>query len=118
MSEAAPLTVHDDIKVLSTVNAPYARTIDADTLASCLATGDMDAWIVHVATLFTDVRPELVLGFAAHHAISRQSLAGAYLAVKAKTGERSSRLEADLANSAGPHRLGPATAEGERSTRS
>lgn len=83
--------------VLAIVNAPYKRSIDAPILADCLRMVRFDDWIVHVATLFTDVRPELVLSFAERHGISKLKLAEAYLAVKARTGERNLALEAVLA---------------------
>jgi hypothetical protein len=85
-----------DKLVLATVNAPYKRSIDAATLRDCLAKLDLDPWLVHVATFFTDVSPELVFKFAAQHGISRFTLAKAYLAMKRKAGERNPGLEADL----------------------
>jgi hypothetical protein len=86
-----------DKLVLATVNAPYKRSIDAATLRNCLAKLDLDQWLVHVATFFTDVSPELVFEFANQHGISRSTLAKAYLAIKKKTGERSLYLETGLA---------------------
>jgi hypothetical protein len=85
-----------DKLVLATVNAPYKRAIDAATLRACLARLDFDQWLVHVATYFTDVAPELVLKFADQHRISRSTLAKAYMAMNRKTGERNPNLEADL----------------------
>ena len=85
-----------DKLVLATVNAPYKRSIDATTLRACLAKLDLDRWLVHVATFFTDVAPELVFNFADRHGISRPKLAKAYLAIKRKTGEHSPKLEAYL----------------------
>ena len=85
-----------DKLVLGTVNAPYRRSIDAATLRSCLAKLDLDQWLVHVATFFTDVAPELVFKFADQHGIARSKLAKAYLAMKRKTGEQNPDLEASL----------------------
>jgi hypothetical protein len=85
-----------DKLVLATVNAPYKRSIDAATLRNCLAKLDFDRWVVHVATFFTDVAPELVFKFADQHGISRLTLTKAYLAMKKKTGERNPVLETDL----------------------
>jgi PHD/YefM family antitoxin component YafN of YafNO toxin-antitoxin module len=85
-----------DKLVLATVNAPYKRTIDAATLKACLANLNLDQWLVHVATFFTDVAPELVFKFADQHGISRSKLASAYLIMKKKTGEQNPDLEADL----------------------
>jgi len=91
-----PDTFAVDKLVLATVNAPYRRSIDAATLRACLATLDLDPWLVHVATFFTDVAPELVFKFADQHGIARSQLAKAYLAMKRRTGERNPDLEADL----------------------
>lgn len=85
-----------DRLVLSTVNAPYRRRIDAETLADCLRSGDAGDWTVHVATFFVDVRPELVVGFVERHAIALETLARSYRSVRDRTGERSPRLEAKL----------------------
>jgi hypothetical protein len=85
----------DDL-VLSAVNAPYRRSIDAATLAGCLATAESGKWPVHVATFFTDVSPDLVLAFAAAHGLSKSQLADAYSASKRRTGERNADLEAKL----------------------
>ena len=82
--------------VLATVNAPYKRSIDAATLQHSLAKLDLDHWLVHVATFFTDVTPELVFEFADQHGISRLALAKAYQAMKRRTGERNPNLETDL----------------------
>lgn len=85
-----------DRLVLSTVNAPYRRRIDAETLVKCLQTGDLGTWTVHVATFFVDVRPELVVRFAERHAINLEAIARTYRSVRDETGERSPRLEAEL----------------------
>lgn len=86
-----------DRLVLATVNAPYKRDIDAATLEDRLMTARVDDWAVHVATFFSDVAPDLVLSFAERHGISKPKLAEAYLAMKARTGERNPTLEAVLA---------------------
>lgn len=87
-----------DRLVLSTVNAPYRRRIDAETLAGCLRSGRLGDWTAHVATFFVDVRPELVISFAERHGISHPRIAETYRAVRASTGERSPALEAELKN--------------------
>ena len=99
-----------DKLVLATVNAPYKRSIDAATLAASLDNLESDQWLVHVATFFTDVAPELVFKFAKRHGISRAKLARTYLATKSLTGEQNRELEADLvpvAPSARSNRRGP-----------
>jgi hypothetical protein len=96
-----PDTVIDDL-VLGTTNAPYRRSISAAQLAACLASGTGDGWNVHLATFFTEVRPELILQFARHHRISAGRLAAAYRDIRTRTGEISPALEAAL------ERLAPA----------
>ncbi len=85
-----------DRLVLSTVNAPYRRRIDAETLADCVRSGNAGIWTVHVATFFVDVRPELVVRFAQRHAIDIETLARSYLSLRDVTGERSPSLEAEF----------------------
>jgi hypothetical protein len=48
---------------------------------------------VHVATFFTDVRPELVLRFTKLHGIPARELALAYGDVKPATGDANPALE-------------------------
>jgi hypothetical protein len=48
----------DDL-VLGTTNAPYRRSIRAKELVDALMSAESGRWTVHVATFFTDVRPEL-----------------------------------------------------------
>lgn len=88
--------IHGDRSVLSTVNAPYKRSIDAETLAECVRSGDAGPWTVHVATFFVDVHPELVVRFAERHAIELETLARSYRSLRDRTGERSPSLEAEL----------------------
>ena len=85
-----------DELVLGTTNAPYKKVISAAQLAKHLASSRSGPWNVHVATFFTDVRPELILKFAAIHGVSKSDLATTYRAVKAATGEANPRLEAAL----------------------
>lgn len=85
-----------DELVLGTTNAPCKKVISAAQLAKHLASSGTGPWNVHVATFFTDVRPELILKFAAIHGVSKSDLATTYRAVKAATGEANPRLEAAL----------------------
>lgn len=85
-----------DRLVLSTVNAPYRRRVDAQTLAQCLRTGDAGNWLVHLATFFVDVRPDLVIRFAGRHGIELETLAQTYRSVRDQTGEGSPDLEVEL----------------------
>jgi len=82
--------------VLGTTNAPYQRSITAAKLTRGLTSGKSEPWTVHVATFFTDVKPELILKFAEMHGISRQVLASTYRAKKAATGEANPALETVL----------------------
>jgi hypothetical protein len=82
----------DDL-VLGTTNAPYRRSIRAKELVDALRSGESGRWAVHVATFFTDVRPELVLRFAKLHGIPKRKLASTYDQVKAATGETNPSLE-------------------------
>jgi hypothetical protein len=95
-SVATPEAWQVDKLVLATVNAPYKRSISAAALQQCIVEVELDDWQVHVATFFTDVSAHLVFGFADAHGISKSKLADAYLAMKAKTGERNPALESDL----------------------
>ncbi len=85
-----------DRLVLTTVNAPYKRDIDAAALSECLARAELGEWPVHLASFFTEVDPKLVLAFAASHGISGVALAKAYAAMKGATGERNPELEREL----------------------
>ena len=100
-----------DKLVLATVNAPYKRSIGATALRDCLAKLDFDRWLVHVATFFTDVAPELVFKFADRHGISRSTLAKAYLEMKKKTGAQNPNLEAYLV------RMAPSSRSNDRRPR-
>jgi len=82
--------------VLGTVNTPFRRSIDTATLADCLKSGEVGEWIVHLATFFTDVRPELGLDFARRHGIEMADLSRTYQAVKAATGACNPDLEDKL----------------------
>ena len=87
-------SVHEiDDLVLGTTNAPYRRSIRAKELVDALMSGESDRWTVHVATFFTDVRPELVMRFAELHGIPTRELASTYDEVKAATGEANPALE-------------------------
>ena len=82
----------DDL-VLGTTNAPYRRSIRAKELVDALTSGESGTWTVHVATFFTDVRPELVLRFAKLHGIPTRRLTSAYGEIKQATGEANPALE-------------------------
>jgi hypothetical protein len=80
--------------VLGTVNAPYKRGITGDQLVAAIRDPQENLdWIVHLTTLFTDVRPALIFGFAERHLIDAGQLRRAYGYVKRKTGERNPEFE-------------------------
>jgi hypothetical protein len=58
-----------------------------------LTSGKSGTWTVHLATFFTDVRPELVLRFAKLHGIPARKLTSAYGEIKRATGETNPALE-------------------------
>jgi hypothetical protein len=87
-------SVHEiDELVLGTTNAPYRRSIRAKELVDALTSGESGTWTVHVATFFTDVRPELILKFAKLHSIPPRKLTSAYGEIKQATGEANPTLE-------------------------
>jgi hypothetical protein len=99
---SGPSLARVDSLVLGTVNAPFKQAVDVEVLTGCLKTGDVDPWIVHVATLFTDVDPKLVLSFAKEHGVSGTQLARTYRRVKRQTGVESAALERSLVPLANP----------------
>jgi hypothetical protein len=82
-----------DELVLGTTNAPYRRSIRVKELVDALTSGESGTWTVHVASFFTDVRPELVLAFAKRHGIPTRKLTSAYGGIKQATGEANPALE-------------------------
>jgi hypothetical protein len=82
----------DDL-VLGTTNAPYRRLIRSKELVEALRSGESGQWTVHVATFFTDVRPQLVLRFAELHRIPTWRLASTYREMRDATGEANPALE-------------------------
>ena len=82
----------DDL-VLGTTNAPYRRSIGATELANALTGGNATGWRVHVATFFTEIRPELVLSFARAHGVALPELAHAYSGMREATGLANPALE-------------------------
>jgi hypothetical protein len=85
-----------DALVLATVNAPYKHLLTAEQLAAAIRAPIGSEWIVHLATLYTDVRPPLVVEFAQRHGIDRVALAASYIAVRAATGERNEVFEREI----------------------
>jgi len=92
---SVPAREIDDL-VFGTINAPYRRSIGPKALVDALRSGESGQWKVHIATFFTDVRPDLVLKFAELHRIPNRRLASTYSAVKDATGEANPALERRL----------------------
>lgn len=88
--------VSDDALVLATVNAPFRRVLTAEQLAAAIRSPKGSEWIVHLATPYTDVRPQLVVEFAQRHGSDRAALAASYVAVRTATGERSDVFEREI----------------------
>jgi hypothetical protein len=86
-----------DNLVMGTVNAPWKRTLAAGQLATMIKTADLESWLPHVATFFTEVKPHLLLSFAKLHGIPVPTLSTSYMKVKELTGESNKQLEQDLA---------------------
>ena len=82
-----PLTTrYSDDLVLGTINAPYPRCITAEELAHALTAGEVEAWLIHLAGFFFEVRPKLIRHFAEQHGISGTALVAAYREVLRLTG--------------------------------
>ena len=76
-----------DNLVLGTVNAPWKRTIDAETLARQIKEGKTSEWLCHMATFFAEVSPPLIADFAEAHSIDQETLMASYKKIKGITGE-------------------------------
>lgn len=100
---STPVTRIDNL-VLGSVNASWKRSIDADTLAQAIASGDADEWLVHLATFFSEVRAALIVDFATSHGISSTELAASYVQIRDQTGERNTGLEEALSDIISPYR--------------
>jgi len=85
-----------DKLVLATVNAPYSRNISSAILEECLAKVKIAGWPAHLASFFTELKPELVLSFASEHGVSESNLTASYEAVKDFSGESNPGLEEQL----------------------
>jgi hypothetical protein len=76
-------------QVLTTVNAPYSKKLDARELAQCLQNpGAARAVPGHMSSFFGDVKPELQVAFAALFNMTPSELAAAAKAFSDYSGER------------------------------
>lgn len=74
--------------VLTTVNAPYSRQLDAHELAHCLLDQTAaKAAAGHMSSFFGEVKPELQVGFANTFNIGVQQLSAAAKAFASYSGE-------------------------------
>ncbi|MDB5619106.1 hypothetical protein [Tardiphaga sp.] len=74
--------------VLTTVNAPYRRQLDADELAHCLRDPvAANALPGHMSSFFGEVAPALQIAFAAQFGIAKPQLVAAARAFAAYSGE-------------------------------
>ncbi|WP_451984792.1 hypothetical protein [Azospirillum endophyticum] len=85
-----------DNLVLGTVNAPFKRSLDAETLAESVKSADVDTWLSHVVVFFIEVKAHLVIAFAKAHGITIAELQVTYAKIKALTGEINRALDAEL----------------------
>jgi hypothetical protein len=74
--------------VLATVNAPYSRKLDAQTLASCLLDHTAAKSVPgHMSAFFGEVKPALQIEFARQFDIDAAELAAAAKDFAAYTGQ-------------------------------
>ncbi|QHO73337.1 hypothetical protein ACH79_12430 [Bradyrhizobium sp. CCBAU 051011] len=74
--------------VLTTVNAPYSKQLDAQALAYCLLHPEAaKAAPGHMSSFFGEVSPELQIEFACSYNITEQQLATAAKAFAIYSGE-------------------------------
>jgi hypothetical protein len=82
------LYLHQMVKVLTTVNAPYSRHLNAAELAHCLVDEAAAKTVPgHMSSFFGEVQPDLQVEFAAQHDISHAQLAAAAKAFQKYSGQ-------------------------------
>jgi len=82
-----------DALVMGTVNAPWKRTLTAEQLAAAVRTGEIEPHICHLSSFYGEVAPDLVLDFAASHAITAETLSTRYREVRKLSGTLNRTLE-------------------------
>jgi hypothetical protein len=82
-----------DALVMGTVNAPWKCRITAEQLAAAVHTGEVEPHICHLSSSYGEVAPDLVLEFAASHAITAETLSARYREVQKLSGTSNRRLE-------------------------
>jgi hypothetical protein len=74
--------------VLSTVNAPYTKKLDAEELVQCLLDPTAaKAACGPMSSFFGDVKPELQIAFAEMHGITKSQLVAAAKTFAAYSGQ-------------------------------
>ncbi|MFG3596612.1 hypothetical protein [Bradyrhizobium sp. RDI18] len=74
--------------VLTTVNAPHSKQLDAQELAFCLLHPEAAQAVPgHMSSFFGEVSPKLQIEFASSYNISKQQLAAAAKAFAIYSGE-------------------------------
>ncbi len=81
-----------DALVMGTVNAPWKCRITAEQLAAAVRTGEVEPHC-HLSSSYGEVAPDLVLDFAASHAITAETLSARYREVRKLSGTSNRRLE-------------------------
>ena len=74
--------------ILTTVNAPYSKQLDAQELVHCLLDHEAAKTVPgHMSSFFGEVKPELQSAFAGHFGISQAQLAAAAKAFSIYSGQ-------------------------------
>jgi hypothetical protein len=80
--------MNSPVLVLSTVNAPYSKKLDAQGLVQCLLDPTAaKAACGPVSSFFGDVKPELQIAFAQMHGITHAQLVAAAKTFAAYSGQ-------------------------------
>ncbi|MBX9846442.1 MAG: hypothetical protein K2Z80_32010 [Xanthobacteraceae bacterium] len=74
--------------ILTTVNAPHSKQLDAQELVHCLLDHEAAKTLPgHMSSFFGEVKPELQSAFASHFGISHAQLAAAAKAFSIYSGQ-------------------------------
>jgi hypothetical protein len=80
--------MNSSVMVLTTVNAPYSKNLDAHGLVHCLLDPTAaEAACGPMSSFFGDVEPELQIAFAQMHGITHAQLVAAAKAFAAYSGQ-------------------------------
>ncbi|MBX9826945.1 MAG: hypothetical protein K2Y27_18380 [Xanthobacteraceae bacterium] len=74
--------------ILTTVNAPHSKQLDAQELVHCLLDPEAAKAVPgHMSSFFGEVKPELQFAFASHFGVSHAQLAAAAKAFSIYSGQ-------------------------------